>query len=263
MADLSKVKHLKDVDVIYADLDKLKNNLVIVSNLQIEYTNTLSYVKKYCDTLSELQHIGDIDELWNITDSVKKEIQDIKISLEDHMQVICDFRGVIQQIHESQQQFVGEVNQTIFEFHKDFNKQFKEFTEAQETKLSNIDHHYSDSIDNLSIEQKTKLESIEKELRTSLDSAVQKQVSAISEIQNTQKEKFEELLEYQSSSLEQIANDQSSKLGQIYQSLEEEKNILNEQVNALTRKVKLLYIVAGGAAALSVIQLLLNILGVF
>ena len=70
-------------------------------------------------------------------------------------------------------------------------------------------------------------------------------------------------MEYQSSSLEQIANDQSSKLGQIYQSLEEEKNILNEQVNALTRKVKLLYIVAGGAAALSVIQLLLNILGVF
>ena len=262
MADLSKVTHLKDVDVIYTDLEKLKNNLVTVSNLQTEYANTLSYIKKYCDMLSDLQHIGDIDELWSIAESATKEIQSIKESLEDHMQAICDFRRVIQQIQESQKQFVDKVNHTIFEFRGDVNKQVNAFSEAQEIKLIDIDRHYSEAVGNLAIEQKAKLESIEKELRNSLDSAVEKQALAISKIDNTQKETFEELLKHQASTLEQIANDQSSRLEQIYQALEEEKNILNEKVNTLTQKVRLLYIVAGSAAALTVIQLLLNILGV-
>lgn len=263
MTDLSKVTHLKDVDVIYADLEKLKNNLVVLSNLQTEYANTLSYVKKYCDMLSDLQHIGDIDELWSITESATKEIQSIEASLEDHMQAICASHRTIQQIQESQKQFVDMVNNTVFAFRGDVNKQIKTFTEAQEIKLIDISRQYSKDVENLSIEQKAKLESIELDLRNSLDSAVQEQFSAISKIENTQEEKFDELLESQSSTLEQIANDQSSKLGQIYQSLEEEKNILNEHVTTLARKVKFLYVVAGGATALTAIQLLLNILGVF
>lgn len=263
LAELSKVKHLKDVDALYTDFEKLQKDFSELSEMHSQYTDELKSVREYCDALLKLQHIGDIDELWNNTETATKEVQYIKNSLEEQACAISDFRVVIQQMQEAQQQFVDRINQAISDYGEDFNKQIKAFTDAQSIKLNDIDRHYTDGIENLSIEQKTKLESIETALRNSLDSAIQEQVSAIGKIENTQKEKFEELLESQSSSLEQIANDQTSKLEQIYQSLEDEKNILNEQVNALTHKVKLLYIVAGSAAVLTVVQLLLNILGVF
>ena len=263
LAGLSKVKHLKDVDELYTDFEKLQKDFSALCVKHSQYADELKTVREYCDTLSKLKHISDIDKLWNIAETSTTEIHNIKTTLEDYMRTIGAFHGVIQQMQESQQEFVNKINQAISEFREGVNKQIMAFTEAQDIKLSDIDRHYFEEIENLSIEQKAKQESIEKELKNLLDSAVQEQVSAISKIENTQKEKFEELLKDQSSTLEQIANDQSSKLEQIYQSIEEEKNILNEKVNALTHKVKLLYIVAGSAAALTVIQLLLNILGVF
>ena len=45
-------------------------------------------------------------------------------------------------------------------------------------------------------------------------------------------------------------------------SLEEEKVTLKENITALTQKVKTAYIVAGGAAAVTVVHILLSILGV-
>lgn len=84
----------------------------------------------------------------------------------------------------------------------------------------------------------------------------------ISKISVEQKEMFKELKENQSLTFEQIANEQSDKLNQIYQSLEDEKSNLNEKVNVLTQKVKSMSILAGGAVALTIIQLFLNILGV-
>lgn len=110
------------------------------------------------------------------------------------------------------------------------------------------------NIEKFLLEQEKKLASI--------DSVVRKQISAINKIEKTQEEKFEVLSASQSSALEQIANGQSDRLEKIYKSLEEEKASLSEQVNAMTQKVKLSYIIAGGASALAVIQLILNILGI-
>ena len=99
-------------------------------------------------------------------------------------------------------------------------------------------------------------------LETDLRGLVKKLEKDISKISVEQKEMFKEQKQNQSLALEQIANEQSDKLNQIYQSLEDEKSNLNEKVNVLTQKVKSLSILAGGAVALTVIQLFLNILGV-
>lgn len=343
MADLSKVQHLKDVDIIYVDLEKLKEDLATVTDLQTKYANTLHSVRDYCDVLSRLQHILDIDELWTITESVREEVQNIKKSLEDQIHAVAGLRTLIQQMQETQQQFekkinkqvqehaeeqaakldsmdrhyaeavetlateqktklgsiekkqkeelnklfecqsstleqiandhalkLQQINQSLEEEKSNLNKQievankrFKEFTETQANKLDSMDRHYSEAVEALAAEQNKKLVSVEENLRNSLDSTEQKHQSAINQIENAQKAKFEELFECQSSTLEQIANDHALKLQQINQSLEEEKSSLNRQVSELTQKVKILYLVAGSAAALTVIQLLLNILGVF
>lgn len=262
MADLSKVKHLKDVDIIYTNLEKLERNFSKVSDLQSKYVAELKAVHEYCDALSKIRHIKDIDKLWDLAESVKKNIENIKTSLDEQRQAISDFHEKLQEIQKSQQQSTDKVNQFIADFQKNFNNHVKELTEAQTTKLNDIDRNYTDTLERLSLEQREKVSSIEKTLANSLNSAVQEQASAIKRIEKIQDEKFEELLVNYASSLERITSEQSSKLEKIYQSLEDEKAVLSEQVNALTKKVKFSYIVAGGTAALAIIQLILNILGV-
>ena len=263
LAELSKVNHLKDVDALYTNFEKLHQEFCELTEKHSQYADELKAVQRYCDSLSKLKHIGDIDELWDIADAATHEIQNLKNALEEQKSAIADFCAIVQKAQETQQQFVDKINLTLSNYNEEFNKQFKAFTDAQTAKLGDIDRHYTDGIEKLSVDQKAKLESIQAELKNSLDSAVREQESAISKIENTQKEKFEELLKTQSLMLEKIANEQASKLEQICQSLEDEKNALREQVNVLTQRVKLSYIIAGSAAALTVVQLLLNILGVF
>lgn len=262
MADLSKLKHLKDVDSIYADFEKLKKDFSKLSDTQSKYVTELKTVREYCDSLSKIQHIKDIDKLWNKSAIVTKDIQNVKKSLENQSKMISDFNEVLQCMQEAQQQFIDKVNQLISDFREDFSNKVRSFTEVQTAKLNDIEHNYADAIDKLSIEQREKLASIEKSHNDALDSITKKQALVINKIEKTQVEKLEQLSDNQSAILEQIANDQFSKLAEISRTFEEEKAVLNERINVLTQKVKLLYFVAGGVAAFTVIQLFLNIWGV-
>ena len=262
MDDLSKLKHLKDVDSIYANFEKLKKDFSNVSEMQSRYVTELKSVCEYCDSLSKIQHIKDIDKLWNKSEAVTEDIQHVKKSLENQSETISDFNGVLQCMRETQQQFIDKVNQLISDFREDLSNKVRSITEDQTAKLNDIEHNNADAIDKLSIEQREKLASIEKSHNDALNFITMKQALAITKIEKTQDEKFEQLSDNQSAILEQIANDQSSKLAEISRSFEEEKVVLDERVNVLTQKVKLLYLVAGGAAAFTVIQLFLNIWGV-
>ena len=151
-------------------------------------------------------------------------------------QIANDHALKLQQINQSLEEEKSNLNKRM----EDATRRFKEFTEAQGNKLDSMDRHYTEAVKALSTEQNTELVSIEK----------------------MQKEELDKLLECQSSTLEQIADDHALKLEQINQSLEQEKCSLNRQVSNLTQKVKVLNLVAGSAAAITAIQLLLNILGV-
>ena len=75
-------------------------------------------------------------------------------------------------------------------------------------------------------------------------------------------EAVDSLKNEQNEKLDEIERSQIAKLEKINKSLEEEKAQLNEKVSTLTTKVKYLYYVAGGAASITIIQLILNIFGV-
>lgn len=229
IAGLSKLKHLKDVDAIYSDFERLKKEFAEVAEAQSKYAAELKNVREYCDMLSKIQHIKDIDALWNSNEALANDVQSIKETLEGHKKTISDFQGVLQNMQETQQQFVETINKFIADFRQDIDNQMKSFTEAQAASLNDIEHNYISAIKKLSLEQKEKLAFIEKAHDEMLDT---------------------------------IAKEQSAKLTEISEAFEAERAALNETVGILTQKVKLSYCVAGGAVVLTIVQLFLNILGV-
>lgn len=203
-----------------------------IKKLVYQHEQSVAVLKKFKADIDRLSHLTDIDKAWDLIQKqtkLSKELSDYIAELSNELKAVgeyCDELSNIQHIKD-----IDELWDTAESLGKDIQ-----------------------NIEAFSFEQGKKLASI--------DSAVQEQISAINKIEKAQEEKLEVLLSSQSSALEQIANDQSDRLEEIHKSLEKEKASLSEQVNILTQKVKLSYIIAGGASALAVIQLILNILGV-
>jgi hypothetical protein len=230
-----------------------------IKELVEQHDMSVMLLVEFKEDIEQLKHLTDVDKAWELIEEQANKTIEINEQFTDFRSVIESITTDIQNVKNNLEAQKKEISISRAEL----NRNISELNEVQEKKLNNIEHRYFDSIEKISIEQKLQLDSVENKLKNSLDSAVQEQVSEINKIENKQKENFEELLKSQSLTLEQIASEQSAKLAQIHQSLEEEKNNISEQVNVLTRKVKISYIVAGSATALTVIQFLLNILGVF
>ena len=262
MASLSKLMHLKDVDVLYSDFERLQKEFAIVSKAQSKYTTELKGVREYCDMLSKIQHIQDIDKLWNSNDALAKDVQRAKEILESQSKTMSDVHGVLQRMQETQEQFITTVNKLYADFQEDINRQIKSFTETQTSSLNDIERNYTNAVKKLSIEQEEKLASVAKAHDEILGTIAKEQDTTLSKIAKEQAEKIEQLSANQSKVLEQIALEQSEKLAEISAAFETEKATLNEKVSVLTQKVKLSYYIAGSAAAITIIQLLLNIFGV-
>lgn len=262
LSGLSQLEHLDDVDTIYTNLQKLGKEFSEVSENQLEYTAKLKVIREFCDSLSNVQHIKDIDQLWDSSKVVAKDIQHIKKFLDEQRKAISELNSALQAMQDVQQRFIEKVNLLISDLRKECVEQVRSFTEAQTIRLNNIERGYTDAINKLLTEQQEKLASIEKAQSEVLGTLAKEQVLAVSRIENGQREGFEKLSADQSAALEQISSEQSRKLSEISKSFEAEKTILNEQAEVLTQKIKYAYWVAGGALALTVIQLFLNILGV-
>ena len=73
---------------------------------------------------------------------------------------------------------------------------------------------------------------------------------------------LEQIEETQAARLDQLAQMQAEQHDALNKSLEAERSSLGETVAALTKKVKIAYVLAGSAAFIALLQLLLNIAGV-
>lgn len=262
LSRLSQLEHLYDVDTIYADLEKLRKEFLEVFEKQLAYITELKNVHEFCDSLSNVQHIKDVDQLWDSSKVFAKDIQNIKTNLDDQSKTISELNSALQLMQEAQQKFVEKVNRLISDFREEYAEQFRSFTELQTVRLNGIERGYTDAFDNLLTEQQEKLASVEKAQIEVLDTIKKEQTLTISRIENSQREGLEQLSADQSTALERMSDEQSSKLSEISNSFKTEKAALNEQVKILTQKTKFAYWVAGGAMALTVVQLFLNILGV-
>ena len=91
---------------------------------------------------------------------------------------------------------------------------------------------------------------------------IEKQSIALEDIERIQKETLEQLSKNQSEIFGQLSKEQAENWEQTIKTLEEEKTALNEQVSTIAQKVKYAYYIAGGTVALTIVQFILNMLGV-
>ena len=222
----------------------------------------LKSVREYCDSLEKIKHLKDIDKLWDNTESVVRNIECIKESIETQSKAISILDETVRGLQTEQKNFIEKINKLVSEFRESFHNQVKILANSQTAKLSDIEKAHAQAVEQLVREQREKLSAFEKAQNERYDSATKEQSLTLSRIEKTQKETLEQLSEEQSSILEQISNEQSANWEKTIKLLEEEKTALKEQVATITQKVKFSYIVAGGAVALTIIQLFLNVLGV-
>lgn len=163
---------------------------------------------------------------------------------------------------EEQAKFFEKINKLASDLREDFGKRIRIISEEQTAKLCDIEKSYAKVVEQLINEQREQLSAIEGAQKERHEALANEQALTLSRIEKTQKEAFEQLSENQSAILEQVSNEQSANWERAIKLLEEEKAALNEQVATIKQKVKSSYIVAGGAVALTIVQLLLNVLGV-
>ena len=237
---LEKLDHLMDVDKAWELLGDQKRLLASFSEYQNE--------------LSKLRHLKDVDSLWDdkvsqakSLEGLEKKLSEFNQTLEANSKSILEFNKIFQGFSESQQVFIDSTTEQFAEHQATMERRLDDHKKSMQesfTSLSESFHRNQNilnrKIDELSIIQADKLNSIEKT-----------QANCLNQISIEQTE-----------ILDKISKAQAEKLEAINKSLEEEKSVLNVKITTLVQKVKIAYILAGGAAFIVAIQLVLNIIGV-
>lgn len=262
IADLAKLKHIKDVDVIYTDLETIIREFAKVSELQTMYVAELKTVREFCNTLSAVKHIKDVDKLWAESETFAKDISRISESLNVQGKVISSLEDTIRGLAETQQKYIESINQSLSEYQDDLNSQVRTLAENQALKIKAIEDAHRKVTEQLTVEQREWLLSVENNQKEVLGFVLKKQTIALNDIEREQKETLEQLSKNQSDILEQLSKEQAGNREQIIKELKEEKAALNEQVAVIAQKAKYAYYIAGGTAALVIVQFVLNLLGV-
>lgn len=262
IAGLSKLEHIKDVDGIYHGLERVIADCARVSEQQAEYLSALNSVREFCDSLAKIKHFEEIDELWDSVEDVVGDIKGIKKSIETQSKAISSFHEIARSLQTEQKHYMEEISKSASEFRESLDNKVQKLIDTQTIKLDNIETAHTQAVEQLACEQSERLSAIEKVQNEKYDFFIKEQSMSLSKIEKMQKEALEQLTENQSAMLEQISNEQSVNWKSAIKLLEEEKVALNEQIATIKQKVKFSYFVAGGAVALTIIQLLLSVLGV-
>lgn len=259
---LENLEHLMDVDKAWELLE--------------EQTQLLKDFSEYKDKLSKLEHLKDVDKLWDdkvsqseSLDDLAKKLGEIDRILEAQGESISDFTNIVKNIFENQQSFIDSTNKRFAEHQATVESRLVNREKAIEesfTSLSELFNRNQDDlnrkVDELSKVQADKLDSLDKAQTDRLNQIEVSQTQALGQIAKAQSATLSSIEKAQVDRLNQISIAQVEKLEAINKSLEEEKSTLNEMVTTLARKIKIAYILAGGAASISIIHLLFNIIGI-
>ena len=257
--DIEKIKHLMDVDAAYELIE--------------EQERLIKALCDYRDELSTLKHIKDVDMLWDAKESqaktlenINKKIDIIDETIESQCNAISEFAVLIDQKYQS---FVGTATKTLDEKQAAIDRRFDSREKAIQANFSDLRNSVikaqeaqNNRIDDLSKSQMEKFFSIENAQAEKLGQIAENQSSALDAMKKAQDDLFAQISNEQSEMLAQISREQVEWLESTNKSLEEEKASLKENITALTQKVKTAYIVAGGAAVVTVVHMVLSILGV-
>lgn len=257
-----QLNHLKNIDQIWIDLETQKEQVKCLEDFRNE--------------IFQIKHIKDVDKLWENSslqskalDGIAKRLGEISNVLQVHEKSIANITGIVNGISDEQRALDSSVNKQISEHqhaidlrldgHK---KDLQERLNALKETFRVYQEDLTRKIDAFSEEQTNKLFFIEQSQGDKLSDIERIHTDRLSQIEIAQAEQLNAIHKDQAEALAQIDREQAEKFEIINKSLEEEKIVLNEAIANLTQKIKIAYIVAGGATAITVIHLFLSILGV-
>lgn len=278
--ELEKIKHLMDIDTLWNLIEKQKALLDVLN--------------AYKDELLNLQHLTDIDTLWEksgensrcldelegkLSDNIKsfgetieeqrKSIFNLSDKLEDNVnnqQLLSDsinkslkeYQAIVEQRINAYEQHLKTNTANIELLRNETVKKQNDLTEQTETRLAAQDEKLN--INELA--QKEKLEEIRKKQEDQFKEIEKSQDMALAQLTELQTEKLKQFEENQTVVLSNISKEHYDYMTNISNSWAEEKSSLNSKVATLTQKLKNVYILAGGFAAFSILQFLLNLIGI-
>lgn len=236
--ELSKVKHLADVDGMHTDLSNLKNWEKNVAKDLTGIHTSVDLLISYKAKIETIHHLYDIDELFeesklmqNALDglqdgvqNVQKNINAVETSTNKHLATTDD---ALQALQEKLSALQTSNNKQFFEINNRVDSLLKDFIT------------FRDTVDKRSVSAENTLQKVELSL-TEFTATVNESLSS--------KEKDISNLQENARELDKLIKDNA----------EETSNEIGE----LKAKLKNLYIALGGVAGVVIVQLILNIIGV-
>lgn len=281
---LSKIKRLHDIDKLWDKAALQAKSLTDIEKILTQTNKTLEVqeatISGFTDIINDIsknqqsfihsvnqrltQYQEDTDRHF---DEREKEIQDTLTSLTEAFDQNHDkIRKRIEAFIRSQSDRISQVEKTQAErldaIHASQSEALSQISDVQSTTLTNIEKNQADTFEQIRREQIERLDTIQTVQAEALKQISEVQSTTLANIETTHTSRLNQLTENQAEVLDQLAKTQVERLDAINKSLENEKSVLSKAVAALSRKVKIAYALAGGAAFIAIIQLLLNITGV-
>lgn len=281
---LSKIKHIQDVDKLWDKASLQAKSLMDIENELSQIDKSLEIQGTTIAGFADI--INDISQnQQSFINSVNQRLTQYQEDTDRHLDerekdmqgAFSSLAGVFNQNQDnlskkidvfiqSQSDRMGQVEKTQAErlnaIQASQLESLSQISEVQSTTLTNIEKNQAAQLKQLSKDQSDTLEQIKRMHVEQLDAIQTVQAETLSQISATQSTTLENIETTYNARLDQIAKAQVERLDVINKSLEEEKSALSETVATLTLKIKIAYAMAGGAAFIAVIQLLLNIAGV-
>ena len=231
--DIDKLKHITDVDKAWE----------LISNQKQVTSSLLSYK----DTLSNLSHLMDADIIWEDVVLLKAKYAEIGNNVSEISTLIQGINSSIAEIQTSlaeqqaaQQAFEAKIEEEITVFYSS--------VEQKHLEQSDVIHDA--------------LETTKAELTERFNALSQQQEKQNLDAQKTQADELARISQEQTSTLEAMSKAQNESMASVVNTLETEKALLQETVEMMKQRLKTAYIIAGSAAVLTTIHLVLNIIGV-
>lgn len=265
---MEKRKHIKDVDKMYQDIERLdgdfkKNSQDNQKNIE-QINGRLSVFEEFQAGIQALSHYNDLDIMWDDVQRLTDSCSNIEAALNNkHVEIsrrVDKLSGFISKLENMDH--ILDID-TIFQSVSDLKVTFEENKKANEAEISAL----KENIDALTKQSNELAADISKVSRTSDNNSNQ-----ISAMQEDYEKRFEAINEFLDRLKEcehlldvdkawSFSHDLETRVVEVEKRTEVLENVQAE-VETLKTKLHTAYLVIGGTAAVLVVQLLLNILGV-
>lgn len=282
--ELARLKHIKDIDSVWEreessakKIDLIDNKIVALLKTIDSVTEAVAEMKRavaaadkrqehFIKTAEKAladrqtlidQHLAEREKaIQDSLNSVEKALSEKQIALDSRIDMFAKEQAdALRSIHNAQSDALSHMAEE--QVHT-----LREIRAAQDKALLDSQREQTRVLQQIENEQHSALSDISAKVSDKLGELQNEQTRVLSNIDEEQSNKLASIKAEQDEELERIAREQIERLTEMNASLEAEKGQLNDTLAVLSKQVKISHIVAATSAALVIVQVILNILGV-